>query len=350
MHKPLHIKHQAILWNYTFLMLVFLCMMVKNGFSQDVHFSQFYANPLTLNPAQTAWYNGNVRVNCTYRDQWRAIDSKPFQTVSFSAEKQFHLYDHTYGFGIQALRDESGYVGLEVDKILVSGALALHINGHSLSGGVQLGLIYKNTSSLDYTYDQQFDLGGTRVFNRDFETGEIESDPLFHMTVNAGVMWSKRLSYNYIAEAGVSLFNINTPYETLNGVELESTKQNMRTAVQFGGTLELNNQLDLRPKLMYMMQEKATCFVLGALVDYELNESTILYGGPLFRYGWSKNFDASIFTVGTKYKRFDIGLSYDVNVSSLREATDFRGAFEVSVIYLSPSWKSLKVKIPCERI
>lgn len=350
MYKGTHTNTDGRVLNFTFFAFIVFCIVTKYADAQEIHFSQFYANPLTTNPAQTAWYNGNVRVNCMYRDQWRAIDSRPFQTISFSAEKQFHLYDHTYGFGIQALRDESGYVGLEVDKILVSGALALHINGHSLSGGVQLGLVYKNTNALDYTYDQQFDLGGNSVFNRDYETGEIESDPLFHLAINAGVMWSKRLSYNYIAEAGVSLFNLNTPYETLNGVELESTKQNLRTAIQFGGTIELNNRLDIQPKIVYMMQEKATCFLLCALVDYELSESTILYGGPLFRYGWSKNFDASIFTIGTKYKRFDIGLSYDVNVSSLREATNFRGAFEVSVTYLSPSWKSTKVKIPCERI
>ncbi len=345
-----HIQIYTRRLNYKLLVFIFFCFVSRYTFAQEVHFSQFYANPLAINPAQTAWYNGNVRVNCMFRDQWRAIDRKPFQTISFSAEKQFHLYDHTYGIGIQAIRDESGYVGLEVDKVLVSGAFALHINGHSLSGGVQLGLVYKNTKTLDYTYDQQFDLGGNSVFNRNYETGEIDSDPLFHMAINAGVMWSKRLTYNYIAEAGVSLFNINTPYESLNGVELESTKQNLRTAIQFGGTVVLNNRLDIQPKIVYMMQEKATCFLLGALVDYELNESTILYGGPLFRYGWSKNFDASIITVGAKYKRFDFGLSYDVNVSSLRQATDFRGALELSVTYLSPSWKSTKVKIPCERI
>ena len=318
--------------------------------AQEIHFSQFYANPLTMNPAQTAFYDGNVRANVMYRTQWRAIDNKPYQTVSASLEKQFHLYDHTYGFGIQALRDESGYVGLINDKLLVSGAFALHVNGHILSMGAQLGLVYKNTNVTDYTYDEQFDLGGESVFNRDFASGEMEGEPLFHPAINAGVMWEKRLSHNFVADAGISVFNINTPYESIAGMELDETKQNMRIAIQMGGKIEVNKKCTVHPNVLYMMQEKATDFLIGANVDYAVQKDLSVYGGTLFRYGWAKNYDASVWIVGAKYKRFDIGVSYDINVSSLREATNLRGAFEVSLTYLSPSWKSKEVKIPCDRI
>ncbi|HOA38555.1 MAG TPA: type IX secretion system membrane protein PorP/SprF, partial [Flavihumibacter sp.] len=35
--------------------------------AQDPHFSQFFASPLTLNPAYTGKFNGTVRVSGNYR-------------------------------------------------------------------------------------------------------------------------------------------------------------------------------------------------------------------------------------------------------------------------------------------
>lgn len=317
--------------------------------SQEIHFSQFYANALTANPANTAWYDGNIRLNGMYRTQWKAIDNKPYQTISLSAEKQFQFYDHSYGFGALFLRDESGYVGLKNDKFLVSGAFAADVNGHKLSGGLQLGLVYKYTDMLKYTYDEQFDLGGDEVFNRNLENGELNGKKIFHAAINFGVMWQKQLADRFIAEAGFSLFNINMPHESLYGIKLDNTKQLMRVAVQFGGTFSAAPRLNILPNLLFMRQEKSTDFLVGANFDYELGKKSSVYIGTLFRYGLSENYDASIWIIGAKFNRFDIGFSYDINVSSLKEATSNRGAFEISVTYLTPSWKRSKVKIPCER-
>ncbi|MCQ2960373.1 MAG: PorP/SprF family type IX secretion system membrane protein [Bacteroidales bacterium] len=317
--------------------------------AQEIHFSQFYANALTENPANTAWYDGNLRVNCMYRTQWKAIDNKPYQTISLSAEKQFQFYDHSYGFGVQFLRDESGYVGLINDKLLASGAFAANVNGHSLCGGIQLGLVYKSTNINDYTFDEQFDLGGENVFNRDYNNGENEGRKIFHAAINAGVLWEKQLSKTFTAKAGFALFNINTPHESIYGISLDNTKQSLRVSTQFGGNLNISPKIDIEPNILFMRQEKSTDFLIGANVDYNLAKKTSVYFGTLFRYGFEKNYDASIWILGAKINRFDIGCSYDINLSSLKEATNNRGAFEISLTYLTPSWKKTKSKIPCER-
>ncbi|MBP5582449.1 MAG: type IX secretion system membrane protein PorP/SprF, partial [Bacteroidales bacterium] len=57
-------------------LVLFFSIVAVSAFSQEIHFSQFYASPLSINPANTAWYDGNLRVNAMYRTQWRAIDSK----------------------------------------------------------------------------------------------------------------------------------------------------------------------------------------------------------------------------------------------------------------------------------
>ena len=337
---------------YRKTIIVIFCiktLCVGHLVAQEIHFSQFYANPLTANPANTAWYDGNLRLNGMYRTQWKAVDNKPYQTISLSAEKQFQYYDHSYGFGFLFLRDESGYYNLINDKFLASGAFALDVEGHKLSGGVQFGLVYKTTKNMHYTYDEQFDLGGENVFNRAFANGETEGGKIFHMVVNAGVLWQKRLADNFVALAGFSLFNLNVPNESMYGMELDGTKQLLRSAVQFGGKCEFGNVF-LIPRLYFVRQEKATDFLVGTNVEYQLKKRVLPYAGTLFRYGFAENYDASVWVVGLKYNRFDLGFSYDINVSSLRDATKKRGAFEVSLTYLTPSWKSSKVKIPCERI
>lgn len=343
MHLHTNLQSKVLLLVIT-LLQTFFC------FSQEIHFSQFYANPLTINPAQTAWYDGNVRFHCMYRTQWKAIDSKPFQTISFSAEKQFHLYDHTYGFGILALRDESGYVGLIQNKLLLSGAFAAHVNGHELSGGIQLGLIYKTTNTSKYTYDSQYELGGEQVFNPNLYSGEIEGKQFFHPAINAGIEWKKQLTRIYTAEVGMSIFNINTPNESFYGTEIEDSEQPLRFAFQIAGEIQVNQNWKIKPNILFMRQEKATDFLIGTNAQYQIQKDFSVYGGTLFRYGFSKNYDASVWIVGTRIKRFDIGLSYDINVSALRTATNCRGALEVSLTYLSPSWQSSKIAIPCERL
>ena len=47
--------------------------------AQDVHFSQFYAAPLLVNPAQTGNFSGTARVGANYRDQWGSI-TVPYRT------------------------------------------------------------------------------------------------------------------------------------------------------------------------------------------------------------------------------------------------------------------------------
>ena len=61
------------------LVIVLTIIMQIPAFGQDIHFSQFYSSPLTLNPAYTGNYEGNWRVMSNYRTQWSAI-AEPYKT------------------------------------------------------------------------------------------------------------------------------------------------------------------------------------------------------------------------------------------------------------------------------
>jgi len=48
--------------------------------AQDSHFSQFWANPLHLNPALTGNSFADMRIISNYRTQWKAV-AEPYNTI-----------------------------------------------------------------------------------------------------------------------------------------------------------------------------------------------------------------------------------------------------------------------------
>ena len=80
--------------------------MLSSGdaYSQDPQFSQFYANPLYLNPA----FAGSARCarfNLNYRNQWPAISGN---FVTYSASYDQHLYPLQGGIGAIMYLDRAG--------------------------------------------------------------------------------------------------------------------------------------------------------------------------------------------------------------------------------------------------
>src|ERR1700684_3485651 len=93
----------------SFLLLSFLSLifMVR---AQDPAFSQFFASPLTLNPALTGKFNGIVRVAGNYRNQWPTIDNA-FITSTVSVDGAIfknRLPDgDVWGLGLMAMTDKT---------------------------------------------------------------------------------------------------------------------------------------------------------------------------------------------------------------------------------------------------
>src|ERR1035441_5781184 len=72
--------HVGSLKNFLKGTLVFLSSIVYClSSAQDIHFTQFFSNPLILNPAQTGNFNGNYRVGFNFKGQWPwAIAGSPY--------------------------------------------------------------------------------------------------------------------------------------------------------------------------------------------------------------------------------------------------------------------------------
>ena len=107
------------------LTLLLIASLASVSFAQDPNFSQFFASPLTLNPALTGKFDGIFRVAGNYRNQWPTINNA-FVTKTASAD--FHLLKgyladiDRWGIGALFMNDQNGNGALTTNQFSFSTA------------------------------------------------------------------------------------------------------------------------------------------------------------------------------------------------------------------------------------
>ena len=329
------------------LLVVLLAVTSSNITAQDIHFSQFYASPLSLNPANTGNYDGDWRIMNNYRNQWRAL-SIPFRTISIGLDRQIWVHSEKFSAGFYVINDKSGPAGLTVNKIYLSVAWHKTINGHNLHTGIQGGMVFKKFSMDALTFPSQFDMT-TGYFNNQMPANEDNTNlNATYPDLNFGIGWSKKLRL-FEPEAGLSFFHLTMPKESF----LENNNHlPIRAALNLVLNIPIKNWF-AHPMILYMKQTRATDFLGGFEFGYNIPKSNFIkqiFAGYFFRKDFSTSFDASIAVIGLQYKQLRLGFSYDINSSPLIIATNRKGAFEVSLIYISKSTIPQKVTLPCDRL
>ena len=101
-----------------FVIIIALSLLKTNLSAQDPHFSQFFASPLTLNPAFTGKFDGQLRLAANHRDQWPSIPKAYVTTsasVDFSILKNKIPEGDVFGIGIAGLSDQSADAALNLN-------------------------------------------------------------------------------------------------------------------------------------------------------------------------------------------------------------------------------------------
>jgi len=303
--------------------------------AQDIHFSQYYMSPLTLNPALTASFNGKYRVAANYRNQWWKITDNfgtpTFHTYSGSFDMVIptNSWDNSrIGIGLTVFGDRAGNGALTTQSALVS--LAYHrsvdrFGRHVVSIGLQGGIATKRVFINDLVFESQLqDLG----FNTDLPNGEMGTagKPVIYPDLNIGAMW--RSSYDrFKYSIGFSVYHVNKPRESLLGNR--DYRLDRRYVAHANAEINLSDYFVVVPSFLFMYQAAAQEYVGGAGVKYLINDDTKILVGAYYRYK-----DAVIPTVGIKWKSLTAGVSYDVNTSGLKIATKTQGSLEISAIYV----------------
>jgi type IX secretion system PorP/SprF family membrane protein len=97
-----------------------LCLTAATRVSAqiDPHFSQYYANPLWLNPGLTGVIDGDYRVTVNAKEQWGSVSSSYLTAgASFDMAPTKNL-----AFGGMVLNQRAGDIGYNYLNVLASAA------------------------------------------------------------------------------------------------------------------------------------------------------------------------------------------------------------------------------------
>ncbi len=322
-----------------------------NLYSQDPHFSQFYAAPLYLAPSFAGAGKDVDRIALNYRNQYPWISNTNYsiyETFSFSFDHYFPKISS--GAGILVMRDQAGSGNLGLTNIggLYSYDFNITHQWH-LRPGVHFLYTQRSIDPNGLTFLDEM-VGGSSYGSSAIKNSIANSKGDLDFSTSV-------LGYNEQFWLGTAVDHLLRPNISLAG---ENAPVPVKVSV-FGGA-----KLRLKTKLIRYMKESLTvAFYYYQQPKYrQLDLGTYYHKNPLLFGVWYRGIpfvkkkitteettglstyrnpghDAIVFLVGYELDQVSLGLSYDVTVSTLR--TKFANAIEVSFIY------GFEIKPPPER-
>jgi len=324
-----------------------MCLIITGLRAQDIHFTQYLASPLSLNPAETGHFDGNWRFSNNYRNQWSSI-GVPYKTISVGIDKPFRVKKGAIGLGLYFVNDKSSSAFLTENKVLLSFTYHLKFaDKHNLGIGVQGGYVVKSFQSNDLTFPSQFN-ESSGVFDNALDNNLEQIDEnIDYPDLNIGLVYSNN-GQKIKPVVGFSVFHINSPKKSFLR---EDDKLAPRIVAHANLRYLLNKNIYIKPHALFMFHKGAKDVVAGIEGGYLMPEKyllDIIYLGVQSRTGFS-TFDAISPVLGVGLFNFEIAVSYDLNISQLRSVSNMKGAFEISLIYKN-LYKVLEtITLPCDR-
>lgn len=333
----------------------FFFFLLVNSFTinaqQDINFSQFYELPLLRNPALAGIFNGNVRFTAAYRNQWQSV-TVPYRTMAFGSEIKFFKGLSPGDFitvGLQVTNDAAGDANLKRTQFLPV------INYHKLlndDNNTFIALAFMGgpvSESFDpgkLKFDDQFVNGAYSSSN---PTAQSFSKTSFsYNDVSTGLSFTSLINNNAKFYFGAGLFHFTTPkLSFMNDNDLRLNKKWVFNTGVSAYTSTFNRVVIYAD---YFIQGGDRMAQGGFLYTHNFDHTgddarLSVSGGAVYRLK-----DAVIPVIKINTNKFSIGLSYDVNTSKLRTASEYRGGFELTLSYMdlwnSQNMESEKVKCP----
>ncbi|MGV3658283.1 MAG: PorP/SprF family type IX secretion system membrane protein, partial [Chitinophagaceae bacterium] len=296
----------------------------------------FYETPLLRIPARAGIFTGDVRVQAVYRNQWQSV-TYPYRTSALSAEYKFPVgYANDFlTIGLQTFYDVAGIARLSTAQVMpaLNFHKALNEEKNSfLSAGFMAGYVQRYFNDKNLTFDNQY-TGGQ--YNPSAPSGEnFAYLKRGFADYAAGLSFSSSLANAGNYYIGVSLFHLTKPSETFMNKEFVLMRKFQANA---GVKAAFNDDLQFRGEVNFLKQGPFTEIMLGGLATYHITDmyeegtnikSVSVSGGLFLRLN-----DAAVPVVKLNYNNFEVGMSYDANISKLTTASRGRGGYELSLSY-----------------
>jgi type IX secretion system PorP/SprF family membrane protein len=320
---------------YRILLAIVCTTAATQLYAQDIHLSQFYETPILRNPALIGIFNGDVRVQAVYRNQWNSV-TVPYQTGTISGEIKFPVgrSNDYITTGLQLTYDRAGTSRLQSTQIFPAVNYHKSLNEDKssfLSLGFMGGLVQRQFDPTNMTFNNQYTSGRFDPAAASGEEGKLAFKGYSYLDAGVG------LSYNSVIGEDVNYF-IGAGYFHFNRAKIsfyrdENIELQPKLTFNAGITIPVDERVKVIAHYNQLHQGTYSEYIGGALIGYGLMDQGLestraIYGGLFLRWN-----DAIIPTIKIDMDKYEIGMSYDTNISKLRTASQTFGGFEISLVF-----------------
>ncbi len=319
----------------------FVCALDVLALGQDLHYSQFYLNPLHLSPAATGIFKGDLRVAGLYRSQWKNVPVA-YETFSGAVDwKAIARQNNLLSVGFLLQNDQAGDAGLSWLQVGATLGVAHALNeNHTISLGFGWAFLQRSVDVSGLKFKNQW---GGDVFNPNLPTGEsFNRSSAVAPSLSTGLQWHYAQSETRSQiDIGGGIAHLNEPVVSLGDFD---EKLSRRISFFSSAFWQINSRHDLVFITEWQQMTKAKELLFGAgirrILSSGLANETVLQMTLTHRLG-----DAIIPAIQLERNNWTLGMSYDWNTSAFETATRGRGGIEIAVIWRkipAPVFKNVK--------
>lgn len=305
-----------------FIKLIFIFNIFTGTlYAQDQEYSQFYANPLFMNPAFTGTTELQ-RLVVNYRNQWPQ-KGNTYTTYSISYDRLLNNLKSGIGFQVFYDREPNNLVNSSSAIVSYSHHVQLGLETF-LTLGLQGGIVNKQFDVNELIFPSNIDQISGQTFGTVPVTVSEENKIYPDFTV--GLVGQYQRIY-----WGASFHHLTRPDESI--IEGDNKgKLPVKITFQTGSRTRklhhglLSREFTLSPNILYQQQGNFKQLNLGIYMI----EKAFMFGG-WFRNNIDIRPDAVIVLAGFALEKFQFGYSFDFNLSKLSNYS--HGSHEISLTF-----------------
>ena len=308
---------------------------IFSAHAQDIHFTQFGAVPLTVNPAQTGLFQGSYRIQGLYRTQWNSGVKNGYQTPVINLDVPINGFrkEDWIGLGADFYSDKAGSAALSSQLIAIDAAYHFALDKKSesaFSAGFKIGFAQRSVNRDALRFQDAIVLGNGAQ-SADYQlinaAGKTFTDMAFGLNFR-GVSGNKlKTIYNI----GVSAEHLLGP--SANYFEANSKVSELPRRFNIHATVDvpLGTVFAVYPGAIVRYTSTQTEIQGQILGGLKINpkENIELRAGLGYRVG-----DAAQIIGGLVYGNIRVGIAYDLTLGDLRTNNAAKDGFEIAVGYI----------------
>jgi type IX secretion system PorP/SprF family membrane protein len=295
------------------------------GKAQDPEFTQFYSNPMYLNPA-FAGSSKCPRLVMNYRNQWPNL-SGAFITSAVSYDQ--HVDAARGGLGIMVMNDRAAQSTLTSNTISGIYSYTQPIGKKfTMKAAMQVTYFQKSLDWSKLTFGDMIDPRKGFIY----ETADIpRGGKATGIDFSTGVVgYTEKLYF------GAAVHHLTEPNESL---VVGTSRLPMKYTGHIGARLPFKRSFKgetswLSPNIMYRRQGEFQQLNFGTYVNKGPITAGVWFRGLMFGNTYRDSF---ICTLGLQTEHLRIGYSYDITISELTPSTG--GSHELSLVINFPCAK-----------